>query len=201
MKIYYVRDVSGCRNEYKPLCLEKYVVIWYDLEADEHKMRLFTYIQAAMQFVQEKEADAPTLYECKPVGILGKGMEYPAPLSVRGVPDPDAPETVDPGQVIAFLQRERLYNAGEDVPHFRTGAGEVPAMPENHVDLPIRADYPIAPDGNAIGELYPDCPDCGGLIEWAEARYVPGTRQCTACKALYADSRYSASIDVYVTAL
>ena len=59
------------------------MVLWYDHKADEHKIRLFTYIQAAMQFVQDKEAGAPQLYECKPVGILGKGMEYPAPVPER----------------------------------------------------------------------------------------------------------------------
>lgn len=27
---------------------------------------------------------------------------------------------------------------------------------------------------------------CGGTIEWAEGRYVPGTRACRRCLAMYA---------------
>jgi hypothetical protein len=31
----------------------------------------------------------------------------------------------------------------------------------------------------------PACPDCGGALAWAEAGYVPGTRECSGCRSLF----------------
>lgn len=31
----------------------------------------------------------------------------------------------------------------------------------------------------------PPCPDCGGVLQWAEAGYVPGARQCASCRSLF----------------
>lgn len=31
----------------------------------------------------------------------------------------------------------------------------------------------------------PACPDCGGVLEWAEAGLVPGARRCEGCGSLY----------------
>ena len=34
----------------------------------------------------------------------------------------------------------------------------------------------------------PPCPDCKGSLVWAEAGYVPGTRQCSECSSLFSVS-------------
>lgn len=53
-------------------------------------------------------------------------------------------------------------------------------------------DYRVitAPVGDPIADLpdgfyspLPPCPDCGGILEWAEAGRVPGWRQCADCGA------------------
>ena len=119
--------------------------------------------------------------------------EHALSPSMRGIPDSARVHT-PPGKLLAFLQRERLYNAGEDFPRFSTGE---PARPETDVRLPIYAAAPCDTHGNAMQETRPPCPDCGGQIEYAEYGYVPGTRQCRDCEALFADSRYSAFIDRY----
>jgi len=31
----------------------------------------------------------------------------------------------------------------------------------------------------------PPCPSCNGLVEWAEAGQVPGTRRCAECRRFY----------------
>lgn len=31
----------------------------------------------------------------------------------------------------------------------------------------------------------PPCPDCGGAVQWAEAGYAPGTRECADCGSLF----------------
>lgn len=34
-------------------------------------------------------------------------------------------------------------------------------------------------------EKLPPCPDCGGVIEWAEFGRAPGSRKCAGCNANY----------------
>jgi len=31
----------------------------------------------------------------------------------------------------------------------------------------------------------PPCPDCGGILIWWEAGYIPGTRRCLDCASLF----------------
>jgi hypothetical protein len=50
---------------------------------------------------------------------------------------------------------------------------EIPA--EDHVDVHL----PMGPTTNPWWDLpLPRCPDCGGVIIWYEAGYVPGARKC-----------------------
>ena len=121
-------------------------------------------------------------------------MRRDLPPSMRGETDPSSIPATPPGTVLAYLQRERFYHAGESFPRFASGD---PARRENDVRLPVYASAPLDASGNATGEVNPPCADCGGVIEWHENGFAPGTRRCAACGALFADPRYSASCDRY----
>ena len=77
----------------------------------------------------------------------------------------------------AFLQREHLHYKGNTNYFVQKGTQEGD-------DDGLRIDL-----GDVVGAWYeiplPPCPDCGGTLVWAEAGYVPGTRQCTGCGSLF----------------
>jgi predicted RNA-binding Zn-ribbon protein involved in translation (DUF1610 family) len=78
----------------------------------------------------------------------------------------------------AFLRRERLYVGGSNGHTCRVGAEY--GQPDDGLLVEM---------GPVTGAWYdvplPACPDCGGEVVWAEAGYVPGTRQCTGCGSLF----------------
>ena len=78
----------------------------------------------------------------------------------------------------AFLRRERLHVGGSSGHTCRIGM---------EYDLPddgLRID--MGPVTGAWWDVpLPACPDCGGVVVWSEAGYVPGTRECTGCGSLF----------------
>ena len=76
--------------------------------------------------------------------------------------------------VIGFLTREPHHPADsydETDDTFAVGDRTVPADAAHDVCRPI-----IDAGDNRM--IYPQCPDCGGAVAWAESGGVPGTRAC-----------------------
>lgn len=47
-------------------------------------------------------------------------------------------------------------------------------------------DFGEVAEGRAWWEVpLPPCPDCGGVLVWAEGGFVPGTRRCPSCGSLF----------------
>lgn len=50
----------------------------------------------------------------------------------------------------------------------------------------LEIEIDMGPITSSIWDLpLPKCPDCGGEVVWAEAGYVPGTRECKNCRSLF----------------
>ena len=100
------------------------------------------------------------------------------------------------------LRRERYYIEAADgmEAFFYMGywVDDVPAKKSSDVDLVYHSR--ISWQGGAGTPLetldYPNCPDCGGLIQWAEAGAAPGSRQCVECGAYYVDTTYGVASEV-----
>jgi hypothetical protein len=78
----------------------------------------------------------------------------------------------------AFLRRERLYTGGSSVHTCRIG--DKYDQPDDGLRIemgPVTTAWYDVP--------LPACPDCGRTLVWAEAGYVPGTRQCAGCGSLF----------------
>lgn len=78
---------------------------------------------------------------------------------------------------VAVLRRERFYAAGTH--EYRIGGKYVPA---DDLDCEVVMG-PITDSWHAVP--LPPCPDCGGSVVWAEAGYVPGTRECCGCGSMF----------------
>ena len=78
----------------------------------------------------------------------------------------------------AFLRRERLYVGGASKHTCRIGGKY------DQPDDGLRIE--MGPVTGAWWDVpLPACPDCGGVLVWAEAGYVPGTRACVNCGSLF----------------
>ena len=94
------------------------------------------------------------------------------------------------GELMGMLRRERTYvvDGYGGVAHYCVSGVDVPAADHADVALPIVAD-----SDRRYLPAYPNCPDCGGEVEWAEAGRVPGSRECAQCGSTFADTQYSMS--------
>ena len=82
-----------------------------------------------------------------------------------------------------YIVRERYYETDDEI-YFQISGNMVEASEENDVTLPYELSWELE------RFVYPDCPDCGGRILWAEAGGVPGTRRCEKCDSVFSDSQY-----------
>lgn len=80
-----------------------------------------------------------------------------------------------------FLVRLRCLGPGSELRVYRgryVSAHEAPTVEVDVGPVPERGDWWDVP--------LPPCPDCGGVITWFEAQYVPGTRKCVRCGSMFA---------------
>lgn len=85
---------------------------------------------------------------------------------------------------VAVLRRLPILSPAADTMMHRIGARYI-----HTVDLPVEPELVVVV-GPITGAWYdvplPPCPDCGGALQWAEAGWVPGARECAACGSLFA---------------
>ena len=115
---------------------------------------------------------------------------------------PEGREYLGTGHLVGWLVRERNYLAGDEALHFEIGSDCLKARADLDVALPIIE----AADGERFLPEYPQCPDCGGRIEWAEAGCETGSRRCAgttelgmpaaACGSTFVDTRYGYTASV-----
>ena len=78
------------------------------------------------------------------------------------------------------LTRLETYRDGDQAPEYRVRGRYTQQCPPTDLDMGQ------VPTGGAWWTIpLPPCPDCGGVLEWAEAGYVPGARECTTCRSLF----------------
>ena len=75
--------------------------------------------------------------------------------------------------------RTGLYRTGE----YR----EQPPNANRTIIAPAGEPIYLMPEDHHLqpAETLPPCPDCGGIIEWAEYGRVPGSRKCAGCNTDY----------------
>ena len=98
------------------------------------------------------------------------------------------------------IRRERFYTEGPDgmVAYFQIGEEDYDAKKSKDVDLTYHSR--VSWQGGMGTPLpildYPKCPDCGGIIIWAENGGVPGSRKCEGCGSRYVDTTYGVASEV-----
>ena len=98
-----------------------------------------------------------------------------------------------PKEIQDYIVREQTH-VGDRV-EFRIGGEYIAATSDGDVQVPIRRYWQILDKSTGLAQEvveYPDCPDCGEEIQWSENGHVPGTRKCSGCGSLFADTRYAA---------
>ena len=78
------------------------------------------------------------------------------------------------------LTRLETYSDGDQAPEYRVRGHYTQKCP------PIDIEMGQVPPGGAWWTIpLPPCPDCRGVLEWAEAGHVPGARECATCRSLF----------------